>query len=324
MKLSITSDQPLQRYHLTDLKGISHRFSLDEEFDLPHGWYELQIDYVDTKIEIKDIEINGSSIRHLIYTGFYTDGNGHIHQPACSVWDKGGVFKIWLHTKLGVMFQTMMEAIKNGDFGSDLFKDYTLTVDRPHITKDFWPTHIKSFFENAYGPQWWPLRHASTPWRRCDVGTIDVDQLLHDLENFCVHRHTKKNGYEIIKHKDGASDLPFIEIADIGSKSVRNLVESIGFKRLIDISVQTLAPGAFIDIHRDDHYKRKAYPYMKGCKKFYWTCKNAEGVHFKLGRSGCLPHNEPLLINTIEQPHAVINEGLKTKTTIIAYGELID
>lgn len=322
MRLSITSDHPLQQYHLTDVKGTHHQFEIDEEFDLPHGWYELRVDYIDTKIEIKDIKINGSSIRHMIYTGFYTDGDGRIHQPGCAVWDKGGAFKIWIHTELGVMFQRVFEAIKNGDFGGNLFKDYILTIDRPLITKDFWPTHIKSFFANAHGPQWWPLRHSSTPWRRCNIGQVNVNQLLTDLGNFCTHSYTVKKGYEIKQHKNKKSDLPFIELKDIESTTIRNLVKSIGYKRLIDISVQTLAPGVFIDIHRDDHSKRKAYPYMRGCKKFYWTCKNAEDVHFKLGRSGCLPHNEPLLINTIEQPHSVINEGSKTKTTIIAYGEL--
>ena len=324
MKISITSDLPVQKYRLKDLKSKEYAFELDKNFEIPHGWYELIVDFVDTKIEISDIKINDGSIKHLIYTGFYIDGKGKLHQPATAVWDEGGSFRIWIHTELGVMYQRVMEAIKNGDFGQNLFKEYTLTVDRPHTAKDFWPPHIKSFFENAHGPQWWPLRHTSTPWMRCDIGHMDPDELLNDLGDFCRYRYAKKDGYEISQFKNGSSDLPFVEIADIESKIIRKFLTSIGYTRLIDISVQTLAPGVFIDIHRDDHYNRKAYPYMKGCKKFYWTCKNAEGVHFKLGRSGCLPHNEPLLINTIEQPHAVINEGPHTKTTIIAYGEITE
>jgi hypothetical protein len=322
MKISITSDVPVQKYYIKDLNSKKYAFELDKNFEVPYGWYELIVDYVDTKIEITDIKINDGSIKHLLYTGFYTDGKGKIHQPATAVWDKGGFFSIWIHTELGVMFQRIMEAIKNGDYGQNLFKDYTLTVDRSHIAKDFWPPHIKSFFKNAHGPQWWPLRHTSTPWMRCDIGDIDTDELLTDLEDFCYHHWAKKEGYEIRMHKNGASEMPFVEISDIKSKTIRKLLTSIGYTRLIDITVQTLAPGVFIDIHRDDHYKRKAYPYMKGCKKFYWTCKNAEGVHFKLGRSGFLPHNEPLLINTIEQPHAVINEGPNTKTSILIYGEI--
>ena len=106
------------------------------------------------------------------------------------------------------------------------------------------------------------------------------------------------------------------------NKKSREQFELNAYKRLIDISVQTLAPNTFIDLHRDDHYKRKMYPYIKGCKKFYWTIENPEGVHFKLGRSGCIPHQDPLLINAIEQPHCVINEGTNTRTSILIYGEL--
>tara|TARA_A100001015_G_scaffold285391_1_gene352847 strand:+ start:403 stop:1377 length:975 start_codon:yes stop_codon:yes gene_type:complete len=322
MKISITSDFPVQKYRLQDLNYKEYEFEIDKHFEIPDGWYELIVDFVDTKIEITDIKINDGSLKHLIYTGFYTDGKGNIHQPATAVWDKGGSFRIWIHTELGVMYQRIMEAIKNGDYGKNLFKDYTLTVDRPLVTKDIWPTHIKSFFKQAHGPQWWPLKHTSTPWMKHDVGEIDKTALLNDLSVFCSYKYVKKTGWEIAMKKNGTSDLPFIEIGDIESEHIQRLLKAVGYKRLIDISVQTLAPNTFIDLHRDDHYKRKMYPYIKGCKKFYWTIENPEGVHFKLGRSGCIPHQDPLLINAIEQPHCVINEGTNTRTSILIYGEL--
>jgi hypothetical protein len=112
-----------------------------------------------------------------------------------------------------------------------------------------------------------------------------------------------------------------VELDDLGSDIVRDFVSSIGYKRVIDINVQTLDPGKHIAIHNDER-KRDGDPYMRGCKMFYWTCKNPEGVHFKLGRGGVLPHNEPLLINNIVHPHAVVNEGNQTRTSILIYGEL--
>ena len=111
--------------------------------------------------------------------------------------------------------------------------------------------------------------------------------------------------FQISFYQSLRCELLFIELDDIASPLVRDFISSIGYTRLIDIAVQTLRPGTYIDIHRDDHYKRAAYPYIKGCKKLYWACKAHEGVYFKQGRGGILPLDRPLLLNTIEHPHAV-------------------
>ena len=136
MKLSVTSNSPLQKFYLQDLHNNKFDIMLDTEQNIPYGWYELCVEYVDTKIEISDIKINDCSINHMIYTGYYTDGNGTVHQPATAVWDQGGVFRIWIHTEIGEMYSRIYEAIRNGDFGQNLFENYSLTVDRPLEIKD--------------------------------------------------------------------------------------------------------------------------------------------------------------------------------------------
>lgn len=331
MKISITSSHPVQKYYLQALDYKTINFHLDKEFEVETGWYELKVEYVDTKIEIQDIKINDTSIREIIYTGYYTDGSGKIHQPATAVWDEGGVFSIWLHTELGVLFQRTVEGISNGDYGKNLFENYLLTVDRPLSIKDKWPAEIVSFFKNAHGPQWWRRNTDTTPWLKRPIpnlDSVDVDLLLSELDKVCTQPNVPDEG-RLIKalkphHPSGDCrfcDLPFVELDDLGSDIVRDFVSSIGYKRVIDINVQTLDPGKHIAIHNDER-KRDGDPYMRGCKMFYWTCKNPEGVHFKLGRGGVLPHNEPLLINNIVHPHAVVNEGNQTRTSILIYGEL--
>jgi hypothetical protein len=322
MKLSVTSDNPLQNFYLKDLSNNTFQISLDTEQNIPHGWYELCVEYVDTKIEISDIQINGDSIKHMIYTGYCTDGNGTVHQPATAVWDTGCVFTIWIHTEIGEMYMRTYEAIRNGDYGQNLFENYTLTVDRPLITKGNWPERIRSFYATAHGPQWW-YKEDMVPWRYCNLPEYDTDELLSELQPLMTYTEERYNrGYCISQIKEYASDLPFIELDDISSPLVRDFVSSVGYTRLLDISIQTLSPGTYIDIHRDDHYKRAAYPYMKGCKKLYWACKAHEGVYFKQGRGGILPLDKPLLLDTIEHPHAVIHEGDKVRTSILVYGEL--
>lgn len=320
MKLSVTSDFPLQNYYLKDLNQKVYYLDLDIEQNIPDGWYELCVEYVNTKIEITDIEINGSSIGHMLYTGFCTTKNGVRHQPACAVWEQGCVFSIWIHTNIGDMFTRVYESIRNGDFGKNLFEKYILTVDRPLKIRNSWPGSIRSFFSTAHGPQWWYNNDKYTPWKLCDIPRIDVDILLNELDSILPYSQETLN-LSVKQLKNKTSDLPFVELKDISSRVVRDFVESAGYRRIIDISVQKLEPGAYVPIHRDDHYQRHAYPYMKGCTKLYWACSNPEGVHFKLGRSGILPIEKPLLVNTIEHPHSLVHEGTDVRTSILVYGE---
>jgi len=327
MKISIISDKPIQKYCLQALDYKTYDFPLDKEFDIASGWYELQISYVDTKVEIQDIKVNDSSLRELIYTGYYTDGSGKIHQPANAVWDEGGVFSIWLHTELGVFFTRTLEAIKNGEYGKNLFENYLLTVDRPLIIKDTWPAEITSFFKSAHGPQWWRKNTDTTPWVKRPIPPVDVDLLLKELDKVCLHDFVPEKGKinKSLKPRGPNGecwycDLPFIELKDIKSEIVRDFVSSIGYKRVIDISVQTLDPGHYVEIHNDERH-REGDLYMRGCQMFYWMCKNNNNVYFKLGRSGVLP-NEPLLINNMVHPHAVVNQSAETRTSILIYGEL--
>jgi len=320
MKISVTSDNPLQHYYLKDINNTVYSINLNTEQNIPDGWYEFCVEYVDTKTEITDIEINGSSIGYMLYTGYCTTYDGKRHQPACAVWEPGCVFSIWINTQIGQMYSRIYEAIRNGDFGKNLFDKYLLTVDRPIDIKNTWPRNISSFFKTSHGPQWWFNNDQYTPWKYLNLPSIDVDLLLDELDSILPYSNETLN-LTIKQLKNKQSDLPFVELEDISSRVVRDFVESAGYKRLIDISVQKLEPGAYVPIHRDDHYQRQAYPYMKGCTKLYWACTNPEDVYFKLGRSGILPIDKPLLINTIEHPHALVHEGSQVRTSILVYGE---
>lgn len=322
MKLSITSSDRLEKFYVKDLCDKIYYIDLDTPQDIPTGWYELNIFYVDRKIEIKDISINDVSLREFIHTGYYVDGKGDIHQPGCALWDKGGCFKIWVHTEVGVMFQRISETIRNGDYGTNLFEKYMLTVDKPIKIKESWGEPYVSFFANGDGPRWWFNNDRFTPWKIADIPNIDKDVFLRELDQCLPFFEKMKDGWTRKSLKKGANELPFIPWEEISSSIVKDFFQKIGYKRIIDISLQTLSPNTSIKIHRDDHYKRQMYPFIKGCKKFYWNIKHHENVYFKLGKSGLLPLQHPLFINSIEHPHAVVNERTTERTVVLAYGEI--
>jgi len=52
-----------------------------------NGWYKLRIYNATAKVEISDIQINGCSIEHVIYTGFAIDASGDYLQPCTAIWN---------------------------------------------------------------------------------------------------------------------------------------------------------------------------------------------------------------------------------------------
>ena len=97
MKISIESKNKIDKIFLINLEGQKIFFDLDTYFSIPEGWYELNLPYTGTQNDIKDIKINDETIKWTIYTAYYIDGHGSIHQPATSIWDEGGILKIWIH-----------------------------------------------------------------------------------------------------------------------------------------------------------------------------------------------------------------------------------
>jgi hypothetical protein len=333
MKLSIKSTEPLQNFYLKNLNDKIFNIELDKENNIKDGWYELIVPYVDKKIEITDILINDDSIKELLYTGFYTDGQGKIHQPANAVWDKGGYFSIWLNTSLGILWQRLCDQIRGGDFGTNLFEQYMLTVDRPLEIANFWNPTFKSYFNIGDGPNWWLKNDRFIPWREIESinkSNTNIDQLLSELE-LCFPEHTERlclpsgtldPGHSRKGLLPGFTELPFTEIENLPSKIVQDFIKKIGYLRIIDIQIQKLSPKTALPIHKDCHFHRKCYPYTSGAVKFYWNVSDTEGIFFKIGNAGLLPLDKPLFINATEHVHSVLNETDKERTVITMYGEL--
>jgi len=328
MKLSITTTRSISYCYLEDLNEKKISFKLNEKNTIQHGWYKIIVPYINETLEITDILINDESIKHFLHTGFYQDSNGKIHQPANAVWDNGGYYSIWIHTEIGIMWQRFGEQIKPKDFGTNLFEKYTLTVDKNVIIKDQWNNTLKSFFKNGDGPNWWIKNDIRTPYIVIDdkeILSIDKNYLLTELEKCLPFKHFDLNGHKgwhRIGLRDTYVDLPSCEINEIPSKFVREFIKRLGYKKIIDITIQKLDPNSAIGIHRDDHSDKNYYQHTLGASKFYWNITNPKDIYFKLGTSGLLPLEYPFFVNTVKHIHAVVNESNKERIVINIKGEL--
>ena len=56
MKLSIKSNEKLEKFYLRNLDKETVAITLDKEALIPYGWYELIVPYIGKKIEISDLD----------------------------------------------------------------------------------------------------------------------------------------------------------------------------------------------------------------------------------------------------------------------------
>jgi len=322
ISLSIKSNVTLKKYYLKTLSDIQINFELDKKFDLETGWYNLIIEYTGEKIDIEDILINGESLSHYIYTGFFTEkSTGKRFQPANSLWTEGE-YSIWIHTEIGHMIQTYCTSIRNGDYGKNLFDDYLFTVDKNLEISTEWPEIIKSYFRYGNGPRWWKKDTKKTPYEVCEkelLQDIDKNKVLSEIKLDC---HTKfeykmltKVGVANTEKMYGlgirrSSAYPYIDIDSLKSSLLKTIIRRLGFKELLNITLQTALPGQSFVPHIDDHYKRDCRDDIEGPVVFLWNLATVTKDHyFKLGSAGVLPLEHGLFFNQFYFDHGTINDS---------------
>lgn len=327
MKIEVKSTLPVKKYYLKSLAGDVIDFTLGEEIDIPDDWYQLNIEYTGDKIDINEIILDDVNIDEQIYTGYYVDGQGKFHQPGGALWDEGGCFKIWLHSKIGVFVERIMRCLESGEYGTDLSKKYLFTVDKPLVIDERFPKEIRSFFSFGEGPYWWDKSKPDVPYRVVENLDFDKEALLEEAERLCVVGKESEEGGEYGKFTIVSTnakcnlDLPYAEFDPAQFPLLQKLFDAIGLEKLMTMHLSTLEPGGNFTVHRDRGYFRDGYKYLTGCKIFYWNLTDDKDTYFKFGRCGLLPTHKPLFVNTLQHVHSSINQSDTDRKVIMITGK---
>jgi len=327
MKIEVKTTFPITNYWLESLGGQRIDFVMGEEIDIPDDWYQLNIPYTGKKNDIKEIILDDVNIDEQIYTGYYVDGHGNTHQPGGAIWDEGGCFKIWLHSKIGVFVERIMRCLEAGEYGSDLSKKYLFTVDRPKIIDKSFPREIQSFFSHGEGPYWWDKSKPDVPYRVVDNLNFDKSAVLEEAERLCVVGKESESGGEYGKFTIVSTnakcnlDLPYADFDPVKFPVLQKLFDAIGLEKLMTMHLSTLEPGGNFTVHRDRGYFRDGYKYLTGCKIFYWNITDDRDTFFKFGRCGLLPTDKPLFVNTLAHVHSSINQSDSDRKVIMITGK---
>ncbi len=284
-----------------------------------NSWYKISVHFLKDKLKITDIKINDQSIGELIYTGWTTNLAGSFFQPNTELWEPSK-FEIWINTNLGFMMATLKDQIANGDFGKNLKQRYLLTVDRPIQLPDTFPESLKSFFSYGAGPRFWDRESIHLPYKVIENFEGVSDDQAQSIIKQCGDLSQKKNhqGWHITELKDVAYEPE--EITAQSYQGFGKVLRGVGYKELLSFNHAVLDPGGYINIHIDDHPSSNYKKYIAGPKKFYYTYTNGDQVYFKMSNVGLLPLDKPLLINTHDYSHCLVNCGTNPRSTLMAYG----
>lgn len=315
----IKSEHPIDKFTLTDCFCTRLEVYNNREILLKDRWYCLNIPYENLTNEIKKIVINGVDIQHLIYTGYFENTNGEIFQPATALWEPGN-FKLWIHPNVGFFMSTILNQIDGGDYGSNLFEKYMLTVDKSITIDRSFPLDTKEFFAHSSGPKWWRRDHADFPYKTFSnpiLKNIDKQLLINEIKQtaetyFCRENVPEWSAYEI---KDNEN---LFSVETIQSPELKKLLKIIGYESIGQIHLNGLDPFSQIPLHKDNDI----FGYGDGFYKFYWNLSDSKDIYFKFSGLGCLPIDEPLTCQTNKYAHAVVNNSNEERFSLLVYGVL--
>ena len=336
MLIDIQANKPLGNYYLMSLEDQHIDFTNGIEFDIKDGWYKLVIEYPGSKLKIQDIKVNNESLDRLMFTGWFLEERTQNKIQPSAILYTTGQWELWIHTNVGVMWQTLLESITPRDFHTNLFEKYIHTVDKPIYLNDDYPQIIRGFFSNGNGPRYWRKNNVVTPYKILEphvLEDIDRKKLHNEMKAMCTYvKDSKKFAYpaknkpikggrRTFRKGPYSWDQPFTKIEELPGEELQRLCKILQFEELYTVTLQTQYPGETFAPHVDTHEEDETKYYMQGpCSFVLDLAEDTSGHHFKVGTSGCIPIDHGTLFN-FNYPHATYNESNNIRPLCILNGK---
>jgi hypothetical protein len=327
-QINVKAEKPIFSLDITCLDGTRRTGANNYHYKLEYQWHQLCVYYQGAENNIKNISINGVDLDHYLFTGWVEDKQGNTVQPATTLWEEGTVFKIWFHPNWGEMYSRWLSELPNGVYGADLNASHSLLVDKPVSLPNLYPVDIREYFNHSTGPHWYKKARSSLPYKKIDndLSFINKDLLQQQVKDLSVYYGLYDDNDNWRRWSYPKSQNLVTEPIDpliYKDTEIEKIVNNVGYKSVLYISLQTLEPQTYIDIHTDNYDKLPlAWQRVRGCAKFYWSMSDTKDVYFKFANVGCLPTHHPLMINACDYAHGVVNNSDTVRTILLIYGGL--
>jgi hypothetical protein len=262
--------------------------SVSNEFTLLQGWQHLKIHPGDTAYEIKDILLNGSSIKELIFTSWSTTNND-IYQPCTHVRD--AVWNIILHDNPAVFAERYKGQIPNGKFGKNIINDMVQYIDMATPAPEHLEDSLKNFFEHGFGVNYYKKDYKRLPYSITDLKKDD-EYLFSDIKKL----HYKPVGVTGNKHSQWFNATCDINHPDFSN--IRSWLFDNGLTGIVKMAVNLVKPAGYINLHLDDFGIVEDRSQV-----LYVPLFNTPDAKIKVAHAGVLPTNRVCILNSSKFVH---------------------
>jgi len=275
-------------------------------FELLSDWQLLTIEHDGSiEYEIKDLKIDGQSIRENIYTGWYTNTQGQRSNPRNYFLKEPAKWSIVVHSDISVFKERLCNQITNGDFGSDLFERYQWFLDIGHPLTGQYSSQVNKFFARSQGLNLYP-KH---------------DYVLHPFVSLNIPMDQVAIYNELIKTDIIPSAAPHSQwggkIIDLTDYPVlTNWLKNVGIKDLNHVDIRVLYANGHIELHRDwDRHKEDSGIGIV-MKHLHVPVMNTNGSKIKISGGTVMPDCVNLF-NNESFTHSGVNESDTDRYVVI-------
>lgn len=291
------------------------------------GLHELTLSIAEgSRLEIKDVVINGSSVRQGLYFGFLKD-NDVIHQPSTALWSTSQIWYFRFGTPVSHWLTLLHQKFRSGDLGSDLFKKFDIYWPEKLKFPDYLPI-VNDHFEFDF--DFLVLEKTNRSKKDLPYVVIEdfpdppsnvVTELYENLDYIKENQATlQQHQYNSIENSNFTKNESWMVAYLYRSESAdplldRNrLPEIFKFVDSLDLDINfafigILPPKQYVVIHRDFSPKTSSLPEKyQGCTQLYIPLDWPDGpCYMKFSNIGLLPP-AVCVINNQKYVHGLIND----------------
>jgi len=348
--IEIFFDQVTSVTAKVDYQIVGHCNQLHSTIFVPAGTglrcLTLQLDGPG-RAEIKDVKVNGSSIRHLIYLS-WTQKNLSRVQPCTAIWETDQVWCLPFGTPISWWIDCVLSQIPQHCLGQDLSQDWDIWYPDKLELPDTFPTLVRDFFNKDFG---FTARHKHTDhrlglpmqqllidsaelkplasksmqlWQQGDFDHVILKQFDQDQYNQRDHTAWVAEQWQICKllvwnHAAGCAvpTVPTELFPEFFSWITK-------FSHVHHAQINFLQPGSYIAPHRDFGKRNIEDPTIPaGCSQCYIPLQWVTGSYLKLAAAGIIGQDSRAwVINNDEFTHSVVNNSQHTRSVLIVRADM--
>lgn len=306
VKLDIINDSNLQ--FIAKINNTSEYFIEKNNTQIVSpvdDWFLLQLRCESNNpFTLNDIFINGESIRHMIYTGWFTTDSDELLPPPITEFRQiDGFWNIVLHSDCSVVQENYYNQVNENNNWQNFLQRYAIYVDfGTELNNKHYPPSILKFYQTPQGINWheknklsqlphFPL-NCITPDAEFFNKIKELELPLHNSsieisDKITVSNNKIHGNWYRRKWLDGESIPTFIH----------DWLQQIGITQYKTVNVLRLGPKGYIRMHRDYHDG----PHI------HYTFGSGNGL-LKLSRSGIMSKGLNY-IGSSNFAHAAVNDS---------------